>query len=320
MPMSVASGPRWLSANPTRGTVHCTPPSMAARPVAGRATLRPLLISLATACLCLCASGASAQEAGTEPVDHWALAPFLGTGAYRVDDEQTIWVLEYTVRRRLRALPADWSGSRKPGVELSIPVAVGLSDFDVARVPSALRPGNVAALTIVPGLYLRYPLSDRFDVLAIANLGAGTRFDGAESALVYRAGLRGRYRFGGEARRWALVPGLEFFGFRSDRDRQADAMPLSLALEYRRPTGKGHVVAHLTAAHYLDTLSFSELDSARASIGNDVELGLAWHPRNAIRWWRLEFERVGLAYRRGVGLDDNRFDAVRLTFRSVFEQ
>ena len=67
----------------------------------------------------LIASSAYGQSA---EVEHWALAPFLGTGAYDFDGETTVYVLEYTPRWTLKDAAEDGSVMDRARIELLVPV------------------------------------------------------------------------------------------------------------------------------------------------------------------------------------------------------
>jgi len=288
---------------------------------------RKSLSSITACCLCaLIVAGQGvvhAQERAVVQDEHWAMAPFLGTGAYSFEDEETVWVFEFSPRWTLRDPAADGSPARRAGIEFLLPSTVGLSQFDLDDLGGTLDPDNVATLSVVPGVYATLDLDERWTLLGTANLGIGARLDGAESALIHRLGLRARYRVGTETRGWKLIAALEHFGYNTDRDRSGRILPLSLTAEYEHALAKvaAQLVVHVTATRYLDEISVSEIGELGASITQDLEFGLAYRPAEHLRLWRLSWERVGLAYRRGEGDgDDAGFDGIRLYFRSVFHE
>jgi hypothetical protein len=73
----------------------------------------------------------------------------------------------------------------------------------------------------------------------------------------------------------------------------------------------------VSGSHYLDELSVSAIGEATAAIRNDLEIGLAVRPAEPFRLWRLSWERIGIAYRRGEGETD--FEGIRLFFGSAFD-
>ncbi len=275
------------------------------------------------------AGGASAQDVQSlrGDVSHWAIAPFLGTGAYEFDSQQSIYVVAYTPRWNWRDPTPAGTTPRRVGLEFQLPASIGLRSFDLGDLPGTLDPGNAATLSIVPGVYATLELDSRWTLLGIANLGLGARLDGEEAALIHRLGIRSRYSVGDDERRWNFIAGIEQIGYNTDRDRNERTLPVSLSVEvefaidaWRGEAGPTHLIAHLSGSHFLNELTFEAIEEAGGEIRNDLEIGLALRPVTPIRLWRLRFERIGLAYRRGEGEDQAELEAIRLIFGSVFEE
>jgi hypothetical protein len=267
-----------------------------------------------------------AQEKLDTQVQHWALAPFLGTGAYEFDQEQTIYVAEFTPRWTLRHASAFDAEPRRIGIDLLVPATLGLRTFDLSNLPETLDPGNVGTLSVVPGIYATIEMNPQWTLLGIANLGIGARLDGKETAFIHRFGLRSRWRFGSLERHVNLIPAIEQIGFRSDEDRSGKMLPVSLTVEYEHAIdawatdrGPTWLVLHMTASHYLQELSLDAFEDAASTISNDIEFGIAVKPNRRFFWWRMSWERIGIAYRRGEGEHDSKFEGIRLVFRSAFD-
>lgn len=274
-------------------------------------------------------ASAQTQERAAADVEHWALAPFLGTGAYRFDDEETIYVFEYTLRRTLMERSNGEAG-RLARLEFALPATIGMSSFDLGDLPETLDPDNVATLSFVPGIYATFEMNPAWTLLGTANLGLGTRLDGEEAALIHRLGLRSRYTLGKGHRRWHLIAALEHIGFNTDRDRNGRLLPLSLAVEYEvdipawaSDAGPTSLITHVAATHYLDDLSIDAVEELSSTIQNDLEVGIAVRPAGGFRLWKLSWERIGIAYRRGQGEDgdgESDFEGFRVFFQSMFDQ
>ncbi len=283
--------------------------------------------------LLLLIGAAAAEEGSTTEVEHWALAPFLGTGAYRFDEEEMVFIFEYTPRWLLREGSKAGDLLRRAEIELRAPAALGLSSFELKNLPASLDPGNVASLSVVPGLKATVEMNERWMLRARANLGFGARLDGEESAWIYRAGVRSLYALGEPEQRWNLIAALDYIGYDSNSGRHAHLLPLTLAVElelavdaWASENGPTHLVTHLAASHYLDELSVNAIEQVSSEIKNDLEIGFAIRPATPFRLWKLSWERIGIAYRRGDGDaagDDGanfRFEGLRLFFGSVFDQ
>ena len=281
--------------------------------------------------LVLATAGAHAQETLNESVQHWALAPFLGTGAYEFDGEQTVYVVEFTPRWTWREATAPGENPRRPKIEFLVPATLGLRTFDLGDLPETLDPDNAATLSVVPGVYATWPVNERWTLLGTANLGMGARLDGGESAFIHRIGLRSRYSLGDDETRWNLIAAIDRFGYDTNLDREGHMLPFTLAVElelaveaWAAKAGATHLVVHLSGSHYLVELSFEAFEEAGSAISNDLEFGVAVRPAEPFRLWKLSWERIGIAYRRGEGdadgEGDSTFEGIRLYFGSIFDQ
>jgi len=264
-------------------------------------------------------------------VSHWAIAPFTGTGIYRIGDDRDVIVLQATPRWRIRETgEATDAGRGTAGFEFLLPVAVGLNRFDLADIPELVEFDNVATLSVVPGVHMRIPMDDRWSLLALANAGIGVRLDGEEAAFTYRIGIRSRWCIDSADCRWRLVNAFEYAGYATDRDRESALAPISAAIEFESGLGRMSIddqpvrlVTHVEYSDFLDDLEFSLTDELDTSIGAQLEIGTAFKTDAGLEILGLKLDRVGIAYRRGLdhaGPSDTDYEAIRLYFRSLFEQ
>jgi hypothetical protein len=281
--------------------------------------------------LATCLAGAAFAGSPAEPdVSHWAIAPFFGTGAYRISAEQSIFAIGYAPRWTIEESSDDWIDDRPVGIEIVMPMALGLNSFDIDEIEEIVDIGNIATVSVVPGVYVTIPMSARWTLLGIANLGAGIRLDGDGSALTYRAGVRSRYRFGDpQGLRWSLLSTIEYIGYRTDGGRSADVLPISLGVEFENRLAMTvddapvDLVTHLVATDYVGELRFDLAGQLEGLYSGDIEIGFALHPAAGFRLLGFDFERIGIAFRGGLeadGTDASGFRAVRIYFRSVFTQ
>ncbi len=298
-------------------------------------TRRPALWFLLIAACLAATRPVLAQEIDSGDVSNWAIAPFSGTGYYNVSADRSIFVIAVKPRWTLRELPEQWRPDQKRGVDLLVPLAVGLNRFDFGDIPGIVEFDNFATLSIVPGAYVTIPVSRRWTLRALANLGAGFRLDGDENSLTYRAGIRSRFRFGDsdDNYRWSLLNTLEFSGFRTDTSRSSQVVPFSIAvqLEHRLADMRWKdqpvdLVWHLKATEFLKDLRLNLIGDDELLVGGDVEVGIAIRPEAGFSFQGLKAERIGLGYRRGFNQresgssSDNSYEALRLYFHSLFDQ
>ncbi len=149
--------------------------------------------------------------------------------------------------------------------------------------------------------------------------------NGPQSAWIYWAGLKSRYRLGRGDLDLSLVNSIEYIGYTPNEGPSNDAVPVMAGLEFQWPLGGarlgGHQVyldGHATYTAYFDNLKFLVRDVSVNKVADTWELGLAFSKgKRKLRFWHFEWDRVGLAYRfSGSG----EFQGVALVFRSVFDR
>jgi hypothetical protein len=136
---------------------------------------------------------ANAQQAQTITIPddtgnlvHFSYATLLGTGQYRLDD-RTVTIFR---------LPLGWTAREatpdKYGINIDIPVAVGLHDYtffeDVIPIGD-----QMSTISAVPGLELEFLVGDRWRVKPAVYTGLGYDISNNEAALIYGAGISALY-------------------------------------------------------------------------------------------------------------------------------
>lgn len=271
-----------------------------------------------------CVSAAS-QPASGESI-HWAYSAYFGTGRYDLGNERT-YVLGVRPGWRWRESSLGVDGERRLGFRFRLPVAVGTHDLLTDRPLANLDQNSVSTVSVVPGVEIEIPLTERWTIKPVAYLGAGTEIGGGTSAWVHWVGLKTRFVFGGADRRWMLVNSLTRVGYSPDTGPAGRALPLMTGVELRHPIadkriGGDPVYLHweISYTDYLDELALDRgLDDA-ATVGIDSawELGVAFSKGGRrLGLWRLRLDRVGLAYRFDSSGD---FDGVRVVFSSLFDR
>lgn len=278
------------------------------------------------AVLALGAAAAPAQTPDAQVV-HWAYAPYLGTGNYRFSDASDIYALRLAKRWTLREPVLAEDGTRRAGLDLRLPVTIGAERNQYQSIGEVFAPGNVSTLSVVPGVEIEVPLSERVSLKPLVYAGWGTELGGGDSAWIYWTGLRGRIAFRSGQTDWWLIQSLQVVGF-SARDAPSESLlPLRTGFEFRRPLGNKRLGGDqvyldwsVAYTHHLDSLEF-RLGPARVPslvVDNEWELALAFSKgERRLKLWRFQFDRVGLAYRFGEG---GEFAGLGLIFRSLFDR
>ena len=288
-------------------------------------TSRRSFICRALGFLLAAASWTVQARAPAEGFVHWAYSAYLGTGWYRVRDDQDVFVARLAPRWSLGKWFLGGDGSREINVEFRLPMTLGLHRFDFDDLPGLIDPDNFGTVSVVPGIEAEVPVTGSWSLRPHLYLGAGTELDGPQSAWIYWTGIKSRYQLGGDGSDWSLVNSLGYIGYTPNNGESSDAIPAMAGLEAQWRLGDrrlgGHPLyldGHAIYTAYLDDLKFIFGNGSSAKVADEWELGLALsRGKEKLKFWRLEWDRVGLAYRFGGSGD---FKGVSLVFRSVFER
>jgi hypothetical protein len=278
---------------------------------------------LATVVLALAArAGAQSEDVSTI---HWAYSTYFGTGWYQIGDDRDAFSIRYSPRKPLRKASLGEDGSRTIGMELRLPVTVGLNHFPLDDIAGSVDPDNLANISVTPGIYFDIPVNERWMLRPFVAAGWGTVLNGDESAWTYWTGLRSRLRFKTGSVETALINSIGLVGYTPNTGPSTNFWPIMTAIEMAAPLGKlrldgRQLVLHWHAGYtfFQDDLEIVRRDLTTAPIGDQWELGFAVSKvEERIRFWRFSFDRVGLVYRVS---SDGDLKGVGLQFASLFDQ
>jgi len=244
-------------------------------------------------------STSQAQTPPEESIDlvHYSYATLLGTGFYKVGDRR-VGVLRVPLSYQVR----ETESSNKPGIRITIPVTVGVHNFELSDIPE-LRLDDLVTMTVMPGVEFNFQINDRWAVDPSVNIGYGRDLTNGDSSLLWGAGVRSRYAF--ETTKPALTLGSEalYSGYNPDKGSADSIVRLALGLDARIPTGWSignsnlFVGTHAIAYYYPVSLTFRSIDFDRFKTRTEFEFGLALGRYPSFEILGFEFDRVGLAYR-----------------------
>ena len=104
--------------------------------------------------------GAVFSQSAEPSTIHWAYSTYFGTGWYEVDDSRDAFVIRYTPRRLIRQHSLV-EGRRTYGIELRVPITIGLNHFPLDDLAGSVNPDNLANVSVTPGVNLQIPVSER---------------------------------------------------------------------------------------------------------------------------------------------------------------
>jgi hypothetical protein len=265
---------------------------------------------------------AFAQSAEPSTI-HWAYSTYFGTGWYQVDDSRNAFAVRYTPRRLIRRHSLV-EGRRIYGIELRVPVTVGLNHFPLDDLSGSVNPDNLANVSITPAVNLQIPVSERWTLRPFAALGWGTVLNGDESAWTYWAGIRSRYTFQSGALDGAWINSAGFVGYSPNNGPSSNFWPLMTGLEFAYPLGAYRLQEeqfilnwHASYTFFGDDLEVLNRALATEAIPDQWELGLGFSKEETpIGVWRFHFDRLGLAYRFS---SDGDLQGIGFVFNSLFD-
>lgn len=297
--------------------------SLPANPMTHR--MFPILFRLLLATMLFAmATRAVAQSEDISSI-HWAYSTYFGTGWYQVGGERDAFAIRFAPRRPLREAVLNEDGTRTVGLELRIPVTIGLDHFPLDDIQGSVDPSNLANISVTPSIYFDIPMNGRWMLRPFVAAGWGTVLNGDESAWTYWTGLRSRFRFSTGKVDTTLVNSIGFVGYTPNAGPSTNFWPITTAVEMAAPLGnlrhEGQELSlhwHAGYTFFQDDLDIVRRDLTTEPISDQWEVGLAVSKADQrIRFWRFEFDRMGLVYRFS---SDGKLKGVGLQFRSLFDQ
>jgi hypothetical protein len=258
---------------------------------------------------------------------HWAYASFFGTGWYKIGSGSEVFALSVRPRWTWREPELHENGERTLGIEFRLPLTLGVHRFDLDSIPEILDLDNVSTISVVPGIEVEIPMNTRWTLKPLGYLGWGGEVDGDSSAWIYWGGVKSRVSFDSGELDWALVNSLLYVGYSADGPTSGKVTPFLTAFEFQRPLRNKRIGGdqlylnwHVGYTSYLDNLAFrigpNDVSPVEISDEWDLSVGFSKGPRR-LKLWRLEWDRVGLAFRFS---SDGDLTGLSLTFRSIFDR
>lgn len=270
---------------------------------------------------------AATAGAQTEDIStiHWAYSTYFGTGWYQIDGERDAFAIRYAPQKRLREASLDEDGTRTVGIELRLPITLGLNHFPLEDIAGSVNPANFANISVTPSIYFDFLMNERWTLRPLLAAGWGTVLNGEESAWTYWTGLRSRLAFNLGKFDAALLNSIGFVGYTPSIGPSTSFWPIMTALEMSTPLSdlqhEGSQLLltwHAGYTYFQDDLDIVRRDLTTEPISDQWELGLAISKEDApISFWRFSFDRFGVAYRFS---SDGDLQGIGFVFKSLFDQ
>ena len=237
-------------------------------------------------------------RASEEQLVNYAFATQLGSGVYSISGRTL----------QIYRLPFDYTmtepAENRPGIRLTLPLTIGLVDFEPQDVFDTGLPENLDTLGFVPGIELDFVLTPHWHLLLFAQAGRAWERAGGNDATVFSFGVHATATMDYEAFDLRFDVGGSYAAVDPDEALHSDDIVLIEAgIEGRRPLGlelTGHPLdwgAYLLADFFADQAD-EPLDKAGdAANPVQLEVGVTVGPHSRITVWRIPMPRLGVGYR-----------------------
>lgn len=266
-----------------------------------------------------------AQEAEPfEPTIHWAYASFFGTGWYKINDQRSGFIVRAPFRWTVGDALIDENGKRQIAYTIRLPFTLGLARLDFEDISNILDSDNLATASANISVDADIPVTQRFHVRPVAEVGYSTILDESDWAWTYRAEIKTRTTFEEGKLDWAILFDYGIAGYEPNRGESDDFEFAVAGLEFGYPVdwfastdGQTMLYWHLSYTDFLDEIEVRTGVEEFDSVANYWQAGIALGKRDKpVRIWRLSFDRLGLAYNFST---TGELRGIKFVFRSLYD-
>ena len=253
---------------------------------------------------------------------HWAYAPAFGTGYYQVGENKEVYVLRFQPMFTHRFKYDSVFKDRELVLEFKLPVTFGVHNFNFGDIFGGEFPDSIQQISFTPGLEIKLPVSNRWNLRFYGNLGYGSdTLKGGERAWIYWAGFKSRFVFPIKALTLGIINGYGGHGYTPNHGNSGNLSSLMNGLELDVPIGKiassekpFFLKTHVMNFWYFDNVDFMiDPEKELISLGSEWEIGLAVGKAQRIKLWLFRIDRIGLGYR-----FSPKSNGIRIYFSSYF--
>lgn len=252
-------------------------------------------------------------QAAERDLLNFAFATQLGSGIYSVGGRR-VQIYRLPLNRQL----SEPAGGR-PGLRLTLPLTIGLFDFDPLDILEGDVPGDLDTFSAASGIELDFRIGDDWHLLPYAEAGRAWDFHGSRHASLYSVALRARrdLQQGGHLVRvnaGTLYSAVDLDG----AGGHSSMLRLETGIEARRRLAFAPAGAALDAGPYGLIEWYADrpeapVEKSRESHSSPIQVELGFSVGTGARLWGMPLPRLGLAWRFGKGLS-----AYRIVFGAPF--
>ena len=245
---------------------------------------------------------------------NYAFANYLGTGVYTATDRNVqIYHLPFT--KDISNEP-----EANPFIFFRLPFTIGFLEFTPQEILDSGLPDRLETITFVPGIGLHYQVSNQWQLTPFIDIGFGHDFATNQTALVYGSGIKSRFTFDYtdyviELHNELLYAGnsVKTDSKTNDFSRFETGLNFSYPLPFKLWDRKTALSLYAINFNYFNSLDFIRFTEGKIQVRTQNEIGITFDTTPDMAISKVEFSRVGLAYRTGNGVN-----VIRLVFGMPF--
>ena len=258
-----------------------------------------VFLSLIGICLCM-GKNAAAANADLRSGINFAYASWVGTGYYRVGDRNALILRGRLARPLLKS-----HAQRKWELDLLLEGTIGFYDFLTAAT-------DVAAVTAVPGLMVKYPVRENWWLKPFGQIGVGKDFSDGDTVLIGAAGIKSLAAFPQPNDAvWELGNSLMFADNSDSSDNASDdgfsmfeiGLNRRSPIDYRVLGQPTDLNLFFIYTEFINDLEFFQVDFTDTRLKRIYKFGFAFTAEEKFSIMGIKFGGAGL----NVSLGDNYF-------------
>jgi len=248
------------------------------------------------------------QDDPEQPSIHWAFANQLGTGVYKIGENNQIYILQVKPRFHLDLTPGKSGPAHHLLLEFNLPLSIGVHTFKWGDLLQGKYPERLRQLSFAPGVALEIPVSRIWSLRPQLHAGWGTLLgDEKERAWIFGLDIRSRLRFAVGRSDLFLLNGLALYGHTSNLEKSEDILAVMNGLEGHIPLGSLefhdnplYLKVHLINTWFVEEIEYLfHADEEPINLGMNWEVGLAIGAKKKIRLWIFSLDRAGVSFSLG---------------------
>lgn len=250
--------------------------------------------------------GFLAEKIGAAELEdvNYGFATYLGSGIYTAAGRD---VQVYQIPFSYQFFTLE---KKQWGLKLTLPVTVGFYDFNLSDVIDEGFPDDISTLSFVPGLQFQYSLTRHWQLLPFLDIGIAENLTNGDSSNIFSYGMRSYYEYPFDKVTFTLGNRLLFVRQkRTDNSSKSDFGTFETSLDFRFqqfPIFKKHLgdfSVYYANYQYFDSLNFLFPNDQVVKVVKQNEVGFTFGVQIKKKTKYVDIPRVGLAIRKGDGLD-----------------